>query len=300
MADASAGGAGRRRRAALLALSLAAAACTPFRFEAEEVRVRHDREADALELSLVYEGLHARSPREDGLRDALDAVRRMAAGERLFVLVDWPLVIDLDAADPELEVEIEELTPELAERARALAASLRVDEVELFEDGDGRLGCRQRLRLDGARAGVDTLNALVNAALAAIEVGEGAEIEVDGWDVDARTRELMLAHARRGDPWLALAEGGFEVRIPLSRRQAAQALRALAPVATPGDDARRPDVSGLFGALTEVDFAGELLVLRFLPDGTGAVRFRFERHEWRYDDALRRALLEEGVELERR
>ncbi|MEE8469647.1 MAG: hypothetical protein V3T22_14395 [Planctomycetota bacterium] len=278
-----------RTLAPLAALCTLAAACSPFEFEAQELVLRHDSEGDSLELGIVYEGLSCGDQGNDPLAVSVEAMQRIVAGDRYFMLLAWPFLFDFDR--PRVESDPEELPTEWEVRAQDLMRSLEVTEAVLFEDEQGRLGAVQRLRLENASKSIATLNAWLNVVV--IEsLKENAE--EDG-DLDGRTRDLMLAHARSGKPWILLVRGGFEVRVPLSRALAA---RQLAALATPPDEHSLQDrgvAADLLASLSEISFADELLVLRFLPDEEGRVVFRFHLPDSPYDERLRRALQDGDV-----
>lgn len=275
------------------ALCTFAAACAPFEFEAQELFLHHDVEHDALELGIVYEGLICGDMGEDPLATSVDAIGRIAAGERYFILLGWPFVFDLDT--PQIEFELEDLPSELEPRVRDWMSSIRITESALFRDEHGHLGALQRLRWENASAGIATLNSLISHSVVESLEEDGAEDEDE--DLDARTRNLMLGHAKSGKPWVLLTRGGIELRVPMSRSQAA---RQLASLARPPDDddlqARRM-VADLLAPLSEIAFANELLVLRFLPNEAGRVELRFTDLDSPYEDRLQSALEEEQIEV---
>lgn len=258
------------------------AACTPFRFEAQEVSLRHQAERDLLEVGILYEGLH-----DEDEEQAASVLSRLAMGERVFVIYDWPFVADLDDEDEPLEVDPDgKLPEELRRRLKAVVESVHVTGAGLFQDEAGHLGAWQRVVLPRASEAFAAIDGLIS--LAVIE-----SLEDDGEDCDERTSGLLRAHAEGGGPWLRLVDGGFEVCVPLSRPGAADLLRTLMP-SEPADEEselmERADeahlAAGLLAPLTEIEFADELLVLRFLPDESGWLRFRFRRPSWTYDGLL--------------
>lgn len=275
--------------ASLAALCTLATACSPFEFEAQELVLRHDSEGDSLELGIVYEGLSCGDQGMDPLAASVEAMQRMLAGDRYFVLLGWPFVFDLESS--QVAIGPEQLPTELDERAKSLTRSLEVTDAVLFDDQQGRLCAVQRLRLAHASSSIATLNDWLNF----IAIEPLKETAAEEQDLDARTRDLVLDHARSGKPWVLLVRGGFEVRVPMSNALAARQLADLA--AHPDADSlqTRGAAADLLASLSEVSFADELLVLRFLPDEEGRVVFRFHLPDSPYDEQLRRALQDGDV-----
>lgn len=258
-----------------LLVPLALVSCTPIVSTRQELQVRHDTEGDRHELVLVYEEVHARPPAtarpvagggtEPAVEGALDEgeawLRRLAAGQRVFVLGTWPLVFDLE------EAAGKEDTPRAV---RELLATIEVLEAELFLDGAGRLGARQRVRWDGLTAGLATLSEELNGTvLADLAAGEEPGLGEE-------SRALLEAHAQAGREWVSVESGVVELHLPMTLEELARAFEL-------EGDGREAVRAALHTDRVEDDRHG--LRARYEPDEDGVLRIELE-HGGEYDDGL--------------
>jgi hypothetical protein len=261
---------------------LSLAACAPVEFTAQEIHLRHDVEADALEFTLLYEGLavgRGGSNSRDSvspLQESTDWVRRLAAGERVFILFDWPLVFDLE--DPTV---MQALDSEPDQKLLALVASIESLGAAPFIDDQGRLCAEQRLRWNDLQRGLQTVNERLNLWL--LE----EDVEPENWKDHLASRRLLLEHLRARRPFLTIADGALEVRVPLGPDDFAAFLRSLVEAEANADS--RAVALGIFSA-TEISLDDKGLLLRYEPGPDGGIHLRFERPGTKYDDRLAAAL----------
>ena len=266
--------------------ALLAVACSPVQFAAQDVRLTHDAEKDRLELVLEYHGLTEGTEQPDPVRpDTLQPagegittldksvawLRRLAAGERVFILAGWPLIFDLEEAD--------ELAPE---EDRRLLDAVTLVEATLFLDEDERLCARQRLRWDGVTAGLARVNEALTQALASsyVTAPEGEEDQLS-----PASRALFEAHLREERTWIALTDGGVDVTIPLT----------LEDVAASQDEAADLDAvaEAFLATSATVDERG--VHLRYAPDEDGVVQVRFDNTSVEVEPKLRDRMVAAGL-----
>lgn len=270
------------RRAGLGALAgLLLCACTTFDFTDQQILLRHDADEDVLEMVIAYEGLKA-SDRKG--TDVVDAIR---GGRPHFILMGWPWEFDL----PAILEEEKESEDELVQRALAFMAEIRVAEVQLFSD-NGRLCLLQRIIVPDVSKGLAILNDAANRAILEAERKEGGLGGSNFEDMDERTVELWVRHAREGRSWALFDGGALVVTVPLSAEGAA---RVLAEVAQAEDD---EGLSQVFDSLTELFVTGDEVRLRFTAGDDGWLRFSFDFTDREYDSKLAEALAERGIEVE--
>ncbi|MCP3919460.1 MAG: hypothetical protein GY711_28310 [bacterium] len=301
--------------AALLA-ALVLPSCLAFRYEGEEVYVRHDAERDTLELALLYRGVHASGTEVDWTGESLEIesyakatpgdvdsaariVEAIAGGRRYFVFYDWPFLLDLDS--PKLSEPLEDPDEEVMRQAAAeFADNIRVDRARLFVDDDGKLGIAQHVTMTNARLGLERLNAGLNRLLLTNRgalLGAEGEGKVEIGDLSRATLEQWVARAERGEPWIVLDGGTIEVHVPLSPAELARVVEGMV-VATAAENR---EAAGFYvpflRALTELTHQDGVLVARFAPKGDGWLAFEFERPNWEAQPELLELLRERDVEI---
>ena len=286
---------GPSRLGALVA-GLALSSCATFRFQGQEIHLRHDVQADALEVGIAYLGLHARP---EHVSESGTAVRRIAGGERYLLLFDWPFELDVERiVAAAREDEAEPLGPN-GERAIELLDGISVVHAELFLDEQGRLCAWQHLRLsrigDWMRLANDAVH---DSILEAVREGE----LVDSTPLlDERTRELWAASAAAREPWVRWEAGGLEIAVPATPATAARWLASALELEDSGEDSERLTLfADLAQSLTELRIEGDLLRARFGPDERSLVHLRLRRWSWTYAPDVLESLGDERAVLETR
>jgi hypothetical protein len=193
-----------RLLSACLALLLPLAGC--LEFDAQEVTVRYDAEADRIDALIVYRGLFAEGgngssekPIDKALKDLAEA---RETGEFTF-WNNWPLSVDLTADRP---------APVMA-----LMQHVDVENGALFTDPQGVLCAYQFVRIRDAKAFLQKVNVLFEIAL---QAGLNTKFDVRGPDhqVDDDTKDFVREFLRSGQKLLLLEPGRMELRLPCSDR----------------------------------------------------------------------------------
>ncbi|MFG0317501.1 MAG: hypothetical protein ACF8XB_09520 [Planctomycetota bacterium JB042] len=284
-----------RALASILLVPLALSACD-VEFRTQEVLLRHDPTTDTAELFLIHGDLVSDRPSRGA-----DAVERLLAGEREFVVASWPLHFRVDAWEEDVRRVVADPDSAGTERrlaTGALAVLERITLVEsgLFLDAEGRPGGWQRFRLRDASAAVARLNEMISwAVLAAVAAGDLAPDD----DLDARTISLWTGHAEAGRTWFALHGGRLVVDVPLSKRAAARALSELvAGLARERDDVFARLLSAILADVEALEIARERLHVELRPaDESGTFSWSIENPEIVPSDALLTELRSRGVEI---
>jgi len=261
-----------RRVAAPLALLVGLAGCD-LEFLEEEITLERNAASDTLDVTFDYRGVIAHDESDEAVEKAVAAARRILAGRREFMILDWPLHFDLDDGGP------------LADASPAVmrfVESVSVESVEPYVDARGRLSCRQRVRVREASGFFRLLNSAISSEVLEAEaeerLGAGAP-----W-FDERSRALFVERAESGKPWVTLGRRGLEIDLPLTAPAASGALRELA---------RDADIfkAALLSTLRYLKVDDERTVARLGDvERGGAVRLSLRRDDLAYSPALAEAL----------
>jgi len=211
------------RRSLCLVALLTVAACD-LEFPEQEIRFRHDAQADRLEVLFIAKGLSAEKPAPKSIQEGVDVVQRLLAGRREFMALDWPWYVDFDGLVEEArELELRSVAGELPRHERAelveaghllgVADLVKVTRVGLFEDPEGRLCGYQLVRVDELSRFLDWLNGWISRQILANDAS--GEFEEDD-DLDEVTVERWTTKARAGTPWVTFGDGALVVDVPLS------------------------------------------------------------------------------------
>lgn len=299
-----------RFRSVLIALGCAwlLAGCAAFEFKSQELRVRHDAEQDTLEFTLLYLDVEAsRSSSDSTLLDSMnveeqpdressvDVVQAIASGRRYFVVYDWPLVFDLDGAEADYPIDDPTLGS-LPQAAMDIVGGVQVRKAQLFVDEEGKLGMFQVVSLVEARRRIDVLNGAVNEFL----TSDSEDVQALDDDPDLlspETLERWIERARQGQPWVVLANGGFELRVPLSAEELARFIEGLVRESAQENKVAAGFFVPLAKALTSLTHQDGVLIARFLPGDDGWLSFQFERKQRASDGELLEGLRERKVPI---
>jgi hypothetical protein len=252
----------------LLPLLLALGSCAPFHFERQRIFLRHDAEADTLDLLLVFENVSAvkSDPRvlTKAEQESLTAIRQVAWGGRRFLFLDWPFDLDLDGLARKAAAGEWPRPPgdDLARRLLARALDIQVRAARLIEDPAGQVGLVQRVRVAHASEVLVLLNEMVTWAT-----------QDDDWGGSGGPARRAWAAA--GGTWVAFQpDGSLAVACPVSPEEAAAFARA-------GLDPELDALVQLLGGLSRLEIEDHVLHLAFdpRPDGWIAFDVRFGQRE---------------------
>lgn len=221
--------------------ALLTSSCSQVDFEQQELKLTHDQEADSLTLDLSYRGLIAGS---SGLDVACAWMQGMVDKRPRFIVLGWPFEFDLEQIGDEW-----------------LLGQVDVPRAELtFEKGPS-MRMEQQVRLQSAQEAIVRANFAISAELVK-EYGEAAlEREAKGW-MDVKTLNLILAHARKGGPWISLEGGSISIHFPCSQSVFHTAIMTIADPPKMEDE-ERALLRQVLGQLGGVSYAKELLVVSF-------------------------------------
>jgi hypothetical protein len=225
----------------LVGLALLASSCSKVDFEQQELKLTHDHEADSVNLDLSYRGLIAGS---SGLDDACAWMQGMVDKRPRFIVLGWPFEFDLEQIGDEwLLGQVDVLRAEVS-----------------FEEGPS-MRMEQRIRLRSVQEAVVRANAAISAEILKSYEDADLEREAKGW-MDVKTLELILAHARRGGPWLSLEGGALSAHFPCSQGVFHTAIMTIADPPKMEDE-ERALLRQALAQLGGVSYAKELLVVSF-------------------------------------
>lgn len=260
------------------------AACAPIRITGQQICVRQDVAKDTLDVLLVYQGIHAGDGDECTLAEALRFSARVSNGRREFMILDWPLLFDLD------ELEGKRATDESSDPTERAwldwMHGISVVKAGRCWDEKGRLALYQHLHAQHAARLIELSNDLL---LDWIEerVSEKS-LASDTRLFDDRTRDLWIEMAKKRTPWLKLADGRLAVDLSMTEGSAARVLAWIL------EECRRDTISagqfqGLSASIASLRIADENLHLEF-ASARQALRFDFVK------DADYTPLLQERIQ----
>ncbi|HIF41957.1 MAG TPA: hypothetical protein EYQ74_12765 [Planctomycetes bacterium] len=225
----------------LVGLALLVSSCSTVDFEQQELKLTHDQETDSLTLDISYRGLIAGS---SGLDVACAWMQGMVDKRPRFIVLGWPFEFDLEQIGDEwLLGQVDVLRAELT-----------------FEKGPS-MDMEQRIRLQSVQEAIVRANAAISAEVLSSYAEADLEREAKGW-MDVKTLELILAHARRGGPWISLENGSLGLHFPCSQGVFHTAIMTIADPPKM-EDAERALLRQALGQLGGVSYAKELLIVSF-------------------------------------
>ena len=225
----------------LVGLVLFTSSCSTVDFEQQELKLTHDQEADILTLDLSYRGLIAGT---SGLDDACAWMQGMVDKRPRFIVLGWPFEFDLEQIGDEwLLGQVDVLRAEVS-----------------FEEGPS-MRMEQQVRLQSTQEAIVRANFAISTEVVK-EYGEAdLERKAKGW-LDVKTLKLILAHARRGGPWISLEGGSISLHYPCSQGVFHTAIMTIADPPQMEDE-ERALLRQALGQLGGVSYAKELLVVSF-------------------------------------
>lgn len=261
-------------------------ACAPISFGKQELALRHDAKANAVDLLIVYDEIEASGEAQSSYGFAT----RVSGGKREFMIYDWPLHFDLDSIKQKCEEEAEDETSRWREWKLEMVRGFQGVKVEhsgYFAGEHGRLGLFQSLHFADA---AHWIHLIERALYIGIEesVAKGT-FESDFKLLDAQSRELWIAMANDKRSWLALQDGALVVDLPVSGACAGRLVAEILRSSGENADFAR-FFAGLASHLTEMNIANDHVVLRWKLDGPTFTLAAPKGHE--YNDQLAKTLRE--------
>ena len=268
-------------------LSLAFLAGCDIEFPEQEVRLKHDAEADTLDVLFIYQGVTTPTDDAQALASGTAVADRILAGRREFMLLDWPLLWDLDGL--------------AAQEGQVLAITRIIDRVSLldvgaFTDADDRLSAYQHFRMTDVSDTLAQANQLITGMVQlGLLTGEiGSEMS---W-MDAEERRAWGQFCASGTPWIALEDGQLVGRIPATEGGAAEMLQELLIGAAEEDmdEGELDELSILLDNLTGLQIADGMVELRIgtLEQGEAVLKLR---RGVEYEPSLLEHLGKRGLDL---
>jgi hypothetical protein len=219
-----------RRGAALAAAFLLLQGC--LEWEEQEIRIVHDRDADQVEIQLVYRGLysaekeespapppvgrapsevpeegaHRRNVEDSAVAATIETLTELLAGRQRFAL-----------QEPLFSFDLEELRERPDRRVAAIAAAVAVDHGEFFRDERGRWCAWQQVRIESVSRLVPLASELLREALLRSATrGKQDDVLQHLWLRDTGSRKKQEPALGAPFCWLALRDGVLALRVPAS------------------------------------------------------------------------------------
>jgi hypothetical protein len=273
---------------ALLACLIASlCGCAPISFGGQELSLRHDAKADALDLLIVYDAIHA-SP-DVPVDVSREFAARVSGGHRELMIFDWVLHFDLEQLQRKVDEQPirEGDAPEawVRELVRSLD-TVTISSSGYFKGELGRPGLYHSLHVAGAERWISLFERGLYIAID-YSVAKGS-FESDFELLDARSRELWIALAKEKKGWLSLRDGVLTVDLPATGASASRMLGELMRACAEDPDEAAEVYRGFASHLTELSIADEHLVLRWKLEGpTWTFRSRTQPYDERLAASLR-------------
>lgn len=260
----------------------------------QEVQVKYDAAADALDLLLIYKGVSASDDKPKTLSNAAEIGQRILGGRRQFQVAGWAFDWDLDKQAEDLDRSLHEdankpeFDPEENRDEALLLRQITLQEVGVFLDEKERLSAFQHLRFWNFTQVLALLNRQLSRNALREEGGCGSPLQAP--------EQLLLGKQRAasGLPWVRRVGDEFELDFPLTTESFLQVQKDLVEEAISDDGAA---CLQYMVYLRELRFDNQRLVARFsAPEGI--FRFRFQ-HTEDYSPQLRDLLVAQGVRIDR-
>ncbi|MFT7670395.1 MAG: hypothetical protein ACI8X5_003103 [Planctomycetota bacterium] len=296
----------------LALLVLGTGACGAFDFQSQELALKHDLEGDSFELELIYRGVErGRQPVPEGgdpyspapftTRDVergLEALQRIAQGQRYFMLFESSVAVDLDEIEERLGTELEKEEPDnLASAALRLAKGIEVLEAQVFLDDDERVAVRQVIRINNARQALALLNSYLHGATR--RGAESGDFKTGSAKFfDDETRAAFLADAQAGRTWVTLSGAEIVLDLPLTPASVAGSMKMVVQEEVAMQAKAHSPEMALLNLIQEIEAADGRLKLTFGADDGGAWRiFLGEDAAEEYNSSLLDSLRVHGFEF---
>jgi hypothetical protein len=263
-----------------LLVALVLSACSSFHFDSQEVGLLRDSEQDSLEVELIYRNVWCGDD-EDEVRHLEEAMERVTAGGRYFLLPPTFWDSDLDQGEREL-TEKEERLSAYEGRCLEFLRGITVLEARVFENEQGERPCLlQRIRLARISEGIRLLNESFHDGVLDEEEKEGG-FAASHPGFDAETCRLLIEEAKVGVDWVSWSDETLKVEFPTTPATAAHMLGEFMDLA--GDTESWnvfAVVAGMARSLTEIEVRDDHVYMEFRPGEGGWLRIEFTGLEWR-------------------
>lgn len=282
-----------------LSLLCALPACD-VEFAEQDILLRHDPVSDTTELLVVYGGLSS----DEAPRGA-DAIERLLAGEREFIVAAWPFHFRIDAWTAAARETLAKPDATATDRRIAtgmLAIGERVTLVDhgLFSEENDRLAGWQRFRVRESTRVFELLNDMISWSFLAQVASD--EFSPDD-EIDAATIALWTEFASARGRWFEVHGGRITVDVPLSERTGRRGLSHLVlGLADEGDTVFARLLAAMIGDAESLEFRdGRLRIVLRAADAevsgvaAGTFRWTITNPQVEGSSALRDELRERGV-----
>jgi hypothetical protein len=280
------------------ALSFALCACAPLRYVEQEIAVRNDPDAKTLEVLILYDGIQSTPQDKDKNEVAVaeDFVTQVLTKRRIFMIFDWPLILDLEEllrAPLIQDSEAGDAGDALRREWRAIARGVSVRDSGFYMGKTGHVSLYQHLRIADSERFLAAMNQSLHLWIEQ-NAAEGS-FESDTPLFDAETRASWIRMARERKPWLRLEPGELVAEFPMTSACAARVLAGAADLGADEHAAAR-FLDGLCTSLSSLQVADGRVRLTWKLTGT-TLAFRPPK-DADYDGALATAL--KGTDLRSR
>jgi hypothetical protein len=280
------------------------------RLSEEEVQARIDPQSDSLDVLFVYLGVSSQGKDENSVKKALEVARQFQAGRQSFLLLGWPLALDLDDLAANLSRPRDEKAsgkertadPEFRKRALEVIRGSIMRERGSFLDEGKRLCAYQLFYVEKLSRAIAVVNeAISRSILDSVDRGESPPNEKE---FDDRTRELWKARAQSGGPWISLDGVEIVIDLPMTlasfdRLREAGLEETRKKILKTGDELEERDgleaLAQLLLHVRRFDVSDDRILLRLRPTLDGLFRFFVRCDREPYDPSLLEAVRKEGI-----
>ncbi len=181
--------------------------------QGHRITIRHDEQADRVQVLLQYDGVHDSKEAPAGSPELADSRKKLRqfidSGSVMFV--DWWAHMDMEAVKKQYpDVKTDALRKQWA---ALVVEHVKVENVGYSRDSRGHIGGAQLITVRNSRAWFGKLNAAINASL-------GAEQNI--LPLQPRTAQLWKQAASKGHQWFSMDGHAIRAHAPVDRREWAQ------------------------------------------------------------------------------
>ncbi|MBK6938855.1 MAG: hypothetical protein IPH13_01435 [Planctomycetes bacterium] len=274
-------------------------------FERQTITIRHDPEADTVDVRLVHRGVFTPLPAamteddQELLNDAVAAIERIASGMREFMTADGSALISIDemAAKDAEEVDGTSIADPLCALRLEIYPLVHLIDHAAFVDDELRLGFVQHFEIRPWSEFERRTNELIGRAVITHDEAIRAGTSQRSGSSDVEGDALRVAKARAGTPWFAIRDGQWQLDLAMSHAEYADWVRLVldphVAVASPGFASLVTEVLASSRRVAHDDEGLELDV------GVAGepIRLNIQNRMNEYDHRLCEAVRAHGIEL---